>query len=233
MELSKRLYAVAGLVTEGASVADIGTDHGYIPIFLARRNPGIRLIAMDVNRGPLEKAREHIQAEGLEHRIQLRLSDGLAALSPGEVHTVITAGMGGALMIRIMEDCPETAASVKEWILQPQSEIAKVRKYLETEGYTIVREDMVEEDGKYYPMMKVIHSREEKPYSSIELLYGRRLLNERHPVLYRYLRKEQTVRQCILEQLREAASPGAKERQKTILKELEEVRTALQLYEKE
>ena len=75
MELSKRLSAVAGLVTEGASVADIGTDHGYIPIWLAKRDPAVKLIAMDVNAGPLERAREHVLSEGLADRIELRLSD--------------------------------------------------------------------------------------------------------------------------------------------------------------
>ena len=172
MELSKRLSAVAGLVTEGASVADIGTDHGYIPIWLAKRVPAVKLIAMDVNEGPLERAREHILAEGLSDRIDLRLSDGFSALDPGEVHTIIAAGMGGGLVIHILEANPAVTDSVQEFILQPQSEIERVRAYLEREGYTIVREEMVEEDGKYYPMMKAVHRREIIPYSEVELLYG-------------------------------------------------------------
>ena len=79
MELSKRLTAVAGLVTEGASVADIGTDHGYIPIHLIEQNLSPKVIAMDINEGPLERARIHIAGYGMSDRIETRLSDGLAA----------------------------------------------------------------------------------------------------------------------------------------------------------
>ena len=82
MELSKRLTAVAGLVTEGASVADIGTDHGYIPIHLIEQNLSPKVIAMDINKGPLERARIHIAGYGMSDRIETRLSDGLAAVKP-------------------------------------------------------------------------------------------------------------------------------------------------------
>ena len=148
MELSKRLSAVAGLVTEGASVADIGTDHGYIPIYLAGRDRQTKLLAMDVNPGPLSRAAAHIREEGLGERIELRLSDGLSALKPGEVHTIIAAGMGGPLVIRILEAHPEVTASVREFVLQPQSGIRQVRAWLETHGFLIDREDMVEEQDE-------------------------------------------------------------------------------------
>ena len=93
MELSKRLTAVAGLVTEGASVADIGTDHGYIPIHLIEQNLSPKVIAMDINKGPLERARIHIAGYGMSDRIETRLSDGLAAVKPKEVEEMIVAGM--------------------------------------------------------------------------------------------------------------------------------------------
>lgn len=230
MELSKRLSAVAGLVTEGASVADIGTDHGYIPIWLAKRDPAVKLIAMDVNEGPLERAREHILAEGLSDRIDLRLSDGFSALDPGEVHTIIAAGMGGGLVIHILEANPAVTDSVQEFILQPQSEIERVRAYLEREGYTIVREEMVEEDGKYYPMMKAVHRREITPYSEVELLYGRDLLRRRHPVLRDFLLRDERIREDILERLRRAGTPGAVQRQEDVERELARIREALGRY---
>ena len=230
MELSKRLSAVAGLVTEGASVADIGTDHGYIPIWLAKRDPSVRLIAMDVNAGPLERAREHVLSEGLADRIELRLSDGLSALKPGEVHTIIAAGMGGGLVIHILEAHPAVTASVKEFVLQPQSEIERVRAYLEREGCTIVREEMVEEDGKYYPMMKAVHAGEIRPWSRVELLYGRDLLERRHPVLREYLLRERRIREDIRKRLLAAGTPGALLREKDVEKELEEIREALAVY---
>ena len=102
MELSKRLYAVAGLVTEGASVADIGTDHGYVPIYLVINNIASKVIAMDINRGPLERARMHIIGHGLKGKIETRLSDGLKEIEPFEVEGMIAAGMGGGLVIKIL-----------------------------------------------------------------------------------------------------------------------------------
>lgn len=230
MELSKRLSAVAGLVTEGASVADIGTDHGYIPIYLAEKNPQAVLLAMDVNEGPLKRAREHIQAAGLDKQIELRLSDGLAALSPGEVDTVIAAGMGGGLILRILHAHPQVTASVREFVLQPQSELEKVRASLEEQGYRVIREDMVEEDGKYYPMMKMVHGREERPLTKVEHLYGRKLLEERHPVLYEYLQREKRLKKEILERLALSGSSKACLRRQEVLAELAGVEEALKRY---
>ena len=104
MELSKRLAAIAGLVTEGAAIADVGTDHGYVPIYLAETGKCERVIAMDVNSGPLERALGHIREHGLEQRIETRLSDGLKGLNAREADTMIAAGMGGGLIIRILSE---------------------------------------------------------------------------------------------------------------------------------
>ena len=121
MELSKRLTAVAGLVTEGASVADIGTDHGYIPIHLIEQNLSPKVIAMDINKGPLERARIHIAGYGMSDRIETRLSDGLAAVKPKEVEEMIVAGMGGGLVIHILEEGKQIVSTLKGCILQPES----------------------------------------------------------------------------------------------------------------
>ena len=217
MELSKRLHAVASLVTEGASVADIGTDQGYIPIYLIEKGISPRAIAMDINRGPLKRAKIHIRERGMEEVIETRLSDGLSALLPGETDTMIAAGMGGGLVIRILDGNPEVTQSLKEFILQPQSEIRKVREYLSRNGYLTVAEDMVEEDGKFYPMMKVVHGKE-SVHDEAELLYGRKLLEARHPVLYRYLMREKGMKQKIREGL--LTQGGSRSRQR--LMELEE-----------
>ena len=106
MELSRRLQAVEQFVTEGNRLADIGTDHGYVPIDLLLKGRLPSAIAMDVNEGPLRQARAHVSFYQLEDRIQLRLSDGLAALQKGEADTVLIAGMGGALTVRILEEDP-------------------------------------------------------------------------------------------------------------------------------
>lgn len=156
MQISKRLQAVADMVTSGSWVADIGTDHAYIPIFLAENGIIPRAIAMDVNAGPLARARAHIEAHGLSEKIETRLSDGLTALAPGEADCIVIAGMGGPLTIRILTEGKDRLAGCRELILQPQSEIRLVRAYLEQKGWRIVREEMVCEDGKYYSMMRAV-----------------------------------------------------------------------------
>lgn len=209
MKLSKRLSAVAAMVTPGMVLADIGTDHAYIPIDLVERGVIPRAIAADVNPGPLFRAEEHIREHGLDDRIATRLCDGLTAFEAGEVQSIVIAGMGGALTVRILQDgghlfgghtcvgpideCMRTgkceagedsrslgehgavdgclrggthAVEEDSWqslrqdpelVLQPQSEIVRVRLWLWQNGWEIVQEDMVFEDGKYYPMMKARH----------------------------------------------------------------------------
>lgn len=199
-ELSKRLAAVADMVTPGARLADVGTDHGYVPIYLVSKDIIPSAVAMDINKGPLERARMHIQEEGLEDRIATRISDGLKNLNNDEADAVIAAGMGGGLVIRILSEGDGEAKGIKEYILQPQSEIRKVREYLCASDYRIVRENIVLEDGKYYPMMKAVRG-ESEPYSEAELEYGRFLLEQAHPVLRRYLEREIKVNRRIAEDL--------------------------------
>ena len=104
MELSKRLQAVAAMVTEGNKLVDVGTDHGFLPIYLVKTKKIPKALAMDVNPGPLSRAREHIREYGLDTYIETRLSDGLKKLEPGEGQTLVLAGMGGGLMLRILKE---------------------------------------------------------------------------------------------------------------------------------
>ena len=154
VKLSDRLMAAASMVSEGMVLADVGTDHGYIPIYLVEQKKILKAIAMDINEGPLERAREHITLYGLDAYIQTRLSDGVAALKPGEADAVLIAGMGGGLVMHILKDGEEVCKEARELILQPQSELERVRAFLRDEGYEILTEDMVLDDDQFYPMMK-------------------------------------------------------------------------------
>lgn len=156
VRLSKRLETVASFVTPGSRIADVGTDHGYIPIALTQRGTVFGAIAMDVREGPLGRAREHIRQYGLKDRVETRLSDGVEQLREGEADTVVIAGMGGELVIHILEQGRRLWKSVKHWVLSPQSELDKVRGYLWRQGFDLVREAMVEEDGKYYTVMEAV-----------------------------------------------------------------------------
>lgn len=229
MELSKRLQAVADLVSEGQVVADVGTDHGYIPIYLLEAGKCEKAIAMDVNNGPLLRAKEHIAEHGLTQNIQVKLSNGVKALSVGECDCVVVAGMGGALAVKIMEEGREVFNSLKEFVLQPQSELVKVRQYLWENGYCVVDEDMVLEDGKFYPMMKV-QSGSSDSYTQIELRYGRELLTKKHPVLKMFLEKEMQTKEMILKNLESESGEHIENRKKELREELLLVKEALKVY---
>lgn len=231
VKISNRLTTAAALVTQGYTLADVGTDHGYIPIYLLQQKKIPSAIAMDINEGPLERAKEHIALYGLQAYIQTRLSDGVAALKPGEVEAVLIAGMGGGLVMHILKDGEKVCQSAKELILQPQSEIEHVREFLREEGYTILAEDMVYEDGKFYPMMKVQYQGENVEELKLSDLYGGLLLQNRHPVLKTFLEKERLIYTGIKENL---AKQPASEKIRMRLAEVEDIlhynELALQFY---
>ena len=227
MELSRRLQAVEQFVTEGNRLADIGTDHGYVPIDLLLKGRIPSAIAMDVNEGPLRQARAHVSFYQLEDRIQLRLSDGLAALQKGEADTVLIAGMGGALTVRILEEGKHvlseeekdgTVSSVPELVLEPQSELKKVRRYLAENGWKITDENMVLEDGKFYPVLKAV--RGTMCLTETEALYGPVLLRKKHDVLRQYLDRERQVLLRAAENLKKADENRAKQRREELSEKL-------------
>lgn len=184
--LSKRMQAVADMVSPCDVMADIGTDHGYVPIWLVEQKRVGHAIAMDINKGPLLRAEEHIQSAGLDAYIETRQSDGLEGLIPGEASAVTIAGMGGGLMIRILSSGQAVAKQLSQLILQPQSELSAVRTFLQQTGWSIVEEEMLSEEGKYYMMMKCVPGTME-PLSDTECAYGPVLLRKKHPVLKEYL----------------------------------------------
>lgn len=200
MKLSKRMERVAGMVTEGSRVADIGTDHAYIPIYLCENKRISSAIAIDRNSGPLERAREHILEAGLSAYIEVRLSNGTARLEPGEADTLLLAGMGGLLMERILGERDEILSGTKELILQPQSDVVDLRQWIHMKGWEIVCEDIVLEGGKFYPMMKAVQG-PYRSYNVYEYHYGRLDLQQSLPVLEKYIEKHLQTQKAILESI--------------------------------
>ena len=205
IHLSKRLKALANMVTDGTRLADIGTDHGYIPIYLCQTGKIPSALAMDIVKGPLQQAQTHIAEHGLSEQIKTRLSDGMAALQFGEADTILIAGMGGGLVMKILSEGAEKLTGKEELILQPQSEIALVREFLRVRNFQILNEDMILEDGKYYPMMKVS---QQKAAEQTKILpqevadaFGPVLLQKRHPVLKEWLERELRTTNSVIEQL--------------------------------
>lgn len=222
------------MVTAQSVTVDIGTDHAYIPIYLVENQLIPAAIAMDINEGPLNRAKEHVKANGLSDKIVLRLSDGFHALKPGEAGTAILAGMGGGLVMRILKECPETVSSLQECILQPQSEIAKVRTFLLKEGYLFLQENMIREEGKFYLIIKVkppayeIHTMEY--WSETEVCYGKLLLESKNEVLKQFLEKEIALKQGIMKDLGKQKSCRAKNRMEELRLDLQQAKKGLEYY---
>lgn len=210
------MKAVAAMVTKGNVVADIGTDHAYVPIALIQQKKIPRAIAMDINKGPLGHAAEHIAMCQLEDYIETRLSDGVESLKVKEADSIVIAGMGGELVIHILTEGEEVCRHAKELILQPQSELRRVRKYLRENKYKIIDEDMILEEGKYYPMMKVIPVEEDPFWKGMPEhivapcdMYGPILLKNGNPTLRKFLVKQHKQLTKILHELEKQQSSEA------------------------
>lgn len=244
IQLSKRLQSVADFVENCETMADVGTDHGYIPVYLVLNRKVNRAIAMDVNPGPLQRAKEHICQYGLENTIETRLSDGCFALRPGEANAIVIAGMGGALMQRILDQGEKAVKAAQRLVLQPQSEVAAFRQFLFEHGYRIIAEDMVLEDGKYYPIIASRFMggeadaaaqgsrRENQDDFRIACKFGPSLLAQSHPVLREYLICQQRQKQKILGNLKENARQDAARRIQEIKLELEDIDLALEIVDR-
>ena len=186
VKLSKRLERIASFVQPGSRVADIGTDHGYVPIWLVQKGVCPSALAMDVRKGPLERAEEHVEEVGLSGKIELRLSDGLAKLKAGEADTVVIAGMGGKLTCRILEQGRHVWENWSEGkerlILSPQSEQDEVRHFLEEQGFLILREAMLTDEGKYYIVIEAARGTM-RPGREQDYRFGADLIRKKDPVL--------------------------------------------------
>lgn len=183
LELSPRLALLAGWVPPGAKLADIGTDHAYLPVWLTLHGRVISAIASDLRPGPLARARETGRAWGVEDRIAFRLGDGLAAVRPEECDTVVVAGMGGENIAAILAAAPWTAGGGHTLLLQPQSRAEALRAFLAGHGYAIRREALVLDRGVLYPVMEA--GAGEMSLTPGQLLGGAGLLHD--PLGDRYL----------------------------------------------
>lgn len=253
MILSNRMQALTDMVTPGTVITDVGCDHGFVSVYLVQKGISPRVIAMDVRTGPLDRAKEHIREYGLQDKIETRLSDGLQKLHTGEAAGMICAGMGGPLMEKILTEGRTLARSFQELILQPQSEIPQFRRFLMEEGYLLLDENIIYEEGKYYFMMKVrwlgdmsqngirgnvmrswLGEKEDTAFSRLAEQYGVRLLLTRNRTLQEYLERMLTDRRQIARRLRAKAdieNPKTMQRRKEIEEEITLLIRALEWYD--
>lgn len=225
MQISKRLQRVAAQVQSGGVVADIGCDHGFTSIYLMENHLAQHVIAMDINEGPLERAKEHIHQFQMEKDISVRLSDGAKKLQPGEVDSILISGMGGGLICKILQDSGEVILSTKELILSPQSENYLVRQLLHEMGFFIDREEMLADQGKYYNIIHAVQGTQRFSEPE-EYIYGKYLIEQKDTVLFEFLEKEQKRVKAILQGMSGKSLSESSSRQK------EELEEQLQMMEK-
>lgn len=184
MFLSPRLQKVADLVPDCHTLADIGTDHGYIPLYLIRQSRVKHAIAADINAGPLDKARRLIEHNKLSHCIETRLGNGLSVLLPCEADVIVIAGMGGVLISRILMQGVEAASKAYALILQPMTGQPELRRWLIQNGYGITDEELAKEGHRIYEIIVAVPNERTPEYEKdIFCDIGWKLIEKKHPLL--------------------------------------------------
>ncbi len=186
MLLSRRLKAVADFVPQDMICADIGSDHGYLPIYLVGERIIPHAIAADIGKGPLESAALNVRKYHLEDKIELRLGNGLEVLLPNEVSCVTICGMGGGLICEILNNSPQITASLQRLVLAPNVGAHLVRHWAGENGWQITAEELIEEDGHFYPIIR-LEKGEMAELSAAEEFAGPLLLKNKHELLGDYL----------------------------------------------
>ena len=223
IKLSQRLQAIADLVPEGAKVADIGTDHGFLPCYLAQSGKAELVIACDVNAQPLALAQKNITDYNVGDKVSTRLGNGLAVLKPGEVDTVTIAGMGGVLMIDILDASPMVVDRLKRIVLQPNVGAEAVRIWAEKNRWQIVAEDLIRENDIFSVIIVLEQGRSDRFMSAVELYLGPKLLAEHHPMLGLYISEEWEKTQHILDQLAKSDSEESRKKEKQLRQKWEDI----------
>ena len=172
-KLSARLRCAASMVREGSFVADVGTDHAYLPIALALEGKIRGAVASDINAGPVERGRKNIEEHALTDRISVVMTDGLSGIEPYAPNDILILGMGGELIARILECAPWTKDQSIRLCLQPMTHAEALRSFLLDNGYSIIDEQLAEEDERIYQLISAQYSGKSEHYSPAELLLGR------------------------------------------------------------
>ena len=213
MKLTKRLEEISKLVDKGCIIADIGTDHGYIPVYLLEKNIVPYAILSDINKGPLENASEEVRKRKLTDKVSLRLGGGLSVLKEGEVDEIIIAGMGGILISEIIEADYNICKSAKKLILQPMQAQEELRRYLINNKFEIIGEHITNEDFRIY---QIIEARYNPEYifdgNEIEYEFPKKLVEKKDPLVKKLIQTKIDECNKIIESLSKLENESVKER---------------------
>lgn len=206
MALSKRLEQVATMIPPCQTVADVGTDHGFLAVALIEKEIAGQVIAIDVNRGPLESAKRFVKERRLEDHIECRLGDGLAVTTAGEIDCAVICGMGGELMQHIISVGPEL---LQTYVVQPQSHREELKKFLVAQGYGITDEQCLQEGKQYYDIWVVERGvtsvYNSLPSDSILWEYGAILQERRSQTWVHHIQRRIETLESIASHMRDAS----------------------------
>jgi tRNA (adenine22-N1)-methyltransferase len=210
-KLSMRLERVAIHIPEGSILADIGSDHAYLPCYAVIKGLCERAIAGEVVEGPYQSALKQVAETGLEDKIEVRKGDGLDVLNPDEATCVTIAGMGGTLIASILEKGKEKLGHAERLILQPNVGAANVRNWLLDNGWELINEDILEEDGKIYEILIAEKGEPLQPYQEnkqIGIMFGPFLTSQFSDTFVKKWKHEKSHLERIIEQLDESGRSG-------------------------
>ncbi len=211
--IDSRIAAVMNLIT-GSRVADVGADHGYLSIELARSGRVEKIIATEKNIKPFEALRKNILTSGFDGVIDVRLGDGLKILSAGEVDTICIAGIGGALIAKILDDSPEVVNSARQLILQPMNAVEKIRTWLAENDWTIDDEDLAEASGIIYEIISAVK------VVKLPKIFKR----ENSPLLKKFLRQRCEKLQRVLDEMSKSSVARTSEKFSALQAEIERLK---------
>ncbi|RBW70521.1 tRNA (adenine(22)-N(1))-methyltransferase [Bacillus taeanensis] len=229
--LSKRLKAVVSYIPKGAIVADIGSDHAYLPCYAYNNGLIKGAVAGEVNEGPYLSAKKQVEKLGMNDAISVRKGSGLAVIAPKEVNVITVAGMGGGLIRDILEEGKEKLEGVERLVLQPNVAADKIRIWLHKNNWLLISEEILEEDGKIYEVLAAERGNDKSLYQNDKLaafLLGPYLMKEKNAVFQKKWSHELEKRRKIIKQLESASNNEEKvERKKLILQEIKRIEEGL------
>lgn len=230
MKITKRLERVASHISKGSIVLDIGTDHGYIPVFLVKKGVSPSAIAADVNKKPLDKAKELIAENKMNDKVETRLGSGFEIIKDGEVDEVIIAGMGGVLISDLITAAGEIPKKLKKLVLQPMQAQKELRKYLLKNGYEIIEEELVKEDGRIFEIIVVEYKGQDfsDGMEEIDFEISKKHKNQNNPLFIEFLERKIHEEESILEKIKGKETKEVNEKREICKKRLEVLRGILE-----
>ncbi|WP_100402321.1 tRNA (adenine(22)-N(1))-methyltransferase [Bacillus sp. FJAT-42315] len=231
-QLSKRLTTVVNQIPNQSTLADIGSDHAYLPCYAVKTGIVTKAVAGEVVEGPFQAAKQQVQEAGLEQWIDVRKGNGLEVIVPGEVECITIAGMGGTLIASILEEGKAKLEGVKRLVLQPNISGINIRQWLLANEWELIAEMIMEEDGKIYEVLTAEKGDPFKPYEANQaqqLLLGPFLMEEKNEAFLKKWQREASQLELVLENLKKAEDGEAvANKRQQVLHELNLIKEAIE-----